>query len=128
VPTTPSSLLITAATLAAIAIIRDAGFTAVRHFFSTTLHRKWRQWLDERFNQALLDSNHTHFHLQQNGFGAATEGESSSPDNIDQRVQEAIKGMTGGAIGLGVGIAGVVLSLGFVGRKTDRNIEPRQGA
>ena len=40
VPTTPSSLLTTAATLAAIAITRDAGFTAVRHFFSTTLHRK----------------------------------------------------------------------------------------
>lgn len=127
VPTTPSSLLITAATLAAIAIIRDAGFTAVRHFFSTTLHRKWRQWLDERFNQALLDSNHTHFHLQQNGFGAATEGESSSPDNIDQRVQEAIKGMTGGAIGLGVGIAGVVLSLGFVGRKLIETSSPVRG-
>lgn len=127
VPTTPSSLLITAATLAAIAIIRDAGFTAVRHFFSTTLHRKWRQWLDERFNQALLDSNHTHFHLQQNGFGAATEGESSSPDNIDQRVQEAIKGMTGGAIGLGVGIAGVVLSLGFVGSKLIETSSPVRG-
>ncbi len=117
VPTTPWSLLTTAATLAAIAITRDAGFTAVRHFFSTTLHRKWRQWLDDRFNQALLDSNHTHFHLLQNGFGAASEAEASSPDNIDQRMQEAIKGMTGGAIGLGVGIAGVVLSLGFVGLK-----------
>lgn len=32
VPTTPSSLLSTAGTLAAIAITRDAGFTAVRHF------------------------------------------------------------------------------------------------
>jgi len=117
VPTTPWSLLTTAATLAAIAITRDAGFTAVRHFFTTTLHRKWRQWLDDRFNQALLDSNHTHFHLLQNGFGAASEAEASSPDNIDQRIQEAIKGMTGGAIGLGVGIAGVVLSLGFVGLK-----------
>lgn len=96
-------------------------------FFSTTLHRKWRQWLDERFNRALLDSNHTHFHLQQNGFGAATEDESSSPDNIDQRIQEAIKGMTGGAIGLGVGIAGVVLSLGFVGRKLIETSSPVRG-
>ncbi|WP_291155826.1 ABC transporter ATP-binding protein/permease [Ensifer sp. SSB1] len=127
VPTTPSSLLSTAGTLAAIAITRDAGFTAVRHFFSTTLHRKWRQWLDERFNRALLDNNHTHFHLQQNGFGTATENESSSPDNIDQRVQEAIKGMTGGAIGLGVGIAGVVLSLGFVGRKLIETSSPVRG-
>ncbi|WP_244494731.1 ATP-binding cassette domain-containing protein [Ensifer sp. Root127] len=127
VPTTPSSLLTTAATLAAIAITRDAGFTAVRHFFSTTLHRKWRQWLDARFNQALLDSNHTHFHLQQNGFGATTGQDTSSPDNIDQRVQEAIKGMTGGAIGLGVGIAGVVLSLGFVGTKLIETSSPVRG-
>ncbi|MBW0370959.1 ATP-binding cassette domain-containing protein [Ensifer adhaerens] len=127
VPTTPASLLKTAATLAAIAITRDAGFTAVRHFLSTSLHRKWRQWLDERFNQALLDSNHTHFHLQQNGFGGAGEGDTSSPDNIDQRVQEAIKGMTGGAIGLGVGIAGVVLSLAFVGGKLIETSSPVRG-
>ncbi len=115
-PTTPSALLTTAATLAVIAIIKDAGFTAVRHFFSTTLHRKWRDWLDKRFNQALLDSNHTHFHLQQNGFHAADSG-LAAPDNVDQRVQESIKGMTGGAIGLAMGIAGVVLSLLFVGSK-----------
>ncbi|MCW0000136.1 ATP-binding cassette domain-containing protein [Pararhizobium sp. YC-54] len=115
-PTTPSALLTTAATLAAIAITRDAGFTAVRHFFSSTLHRKWREWLDQRFNQALLDSSHTHFHLQQNGFGAAGS-DIPTPDNIDQRVQESIKGLTGGAIGLAMGIAGVVLSLGLVGSK-----------
>lgn len=127
VPTTPASLLKTAATLAAIAITRDAGFTAVRHFLSTSLHRKWRQWLDERFNQALLDSSHTHFHLQQNGFGGAGEGNTSSPDNIDQRVQEAIKGMTGGAIGLGIGIAGVVLSLAFVGGKLIETSSPIRG-
>jgi ABC-type uncharacterized transport system fused permease/ATPase subunit len=127
VPTTPWSLLTTAATLAAIAILRDAGFTAVRHFFSTSLHRKWRQWLDGRFNQALLDSNHTHFHLQQNGFGGEYKEGSASPDNIDQRVQEAIKGMTGGAIGLGVGIAGVVMSLGFVGGKLIETSSPVRG-
>lgn len=128
VPTTPLSLLKTAATLAAIAITRDAGFTAVRHFLSTSLHRKWRQWLDERFNRALLDSNHTHFHLQQNGFGGGSEADTSSaPDNIDQRVQEAIKGMTGGAIGLGVGIAGVVLSLAFVGGKLIETSSPVRG-
>ena len=115
-PTTPSALLTTAATLAVIAITRDAGFTAARHFFSTTLHRKWRQWLDGRFNQALLDANHTHFHLQQSGVDTAGSTV-PAPDNVDQRVQESIKGMTGGAIGLAMGIAGVVLSLGFVGSK-----------
>ncbi|WP_338112438.1 hypothetical protein [Rhizobium gallicum] len=97
-PTTPTALLTTAATLAAIAIMRDAGFTAVRHFFSTTLHRKWREWLDRCFNEALLDSNHTHFHLQQ--IGSDANGSAIfAPDNVDQRIQESIKGMTGGAIG-----------------------------
>lgn len=115
-PTTPSALLATAATLAAIAIARDAGFTAVRHYMSTTLHRKWRDWLDKRFNLALLDTNHTHFHLQQSGIDA-TGAAVPPPDNVDQRVQESIKGMTGGAIGLAIGIAGVVLSLGLVGSK-----------
>lgn len=115
-PTTPRALLTTAATLAAIAMMRDVCFTAVRHFFSTTLHRKWRAWLDQRFNEALLDTNHTHFHLQQFGSDAAGSA-MPAPDNVDQRVQESIKGMTGGAIGLAMGIAGVVLSLGFVGSK-----------
>lgn len=115
-PTTPMELLTTAATLAAIAIMRDVCFTAVRHFFSTTLHRKWRAWLDRRFNEALLDSNHTHFHLLQMGSDASGSAV-PAPDNIDQRVQESIKGLTGGAIGLAMGIAGVVLSLGFVGSK-----------
>jgi ABC-type uncharacterized transport system fused permease/ATPase subunit len=116
-PTTPTpltSLLATAATLAAIAIVRDAGFTAVRHFFSTTLHRKWREWLDRCFNEALLDSNHTLFHLQQMGSDAAGSA-NPAPDNVDQRVQESIKDMTGGALGLAMGVVGVVLSLGFVG-------------
>ncbi|MGQ3241177.1 ABC transporter ATP-binding protein/permease [Shinella sp.] len=115
-PSTPTALLTTAATLAAIAIMKDVCFTAVRHFFSTTLHRKWREWLDRRFNEALLDTNHTHFHIQQFGSDAAGSA-APAPDNVDQRVQESIKGMTGGAIGLAMGIAGVVLSLGFVGSK-----------
>ncbi|MDT4832846.1 hypothetical protein FQZ97_664170 [compost metagenome] len=97
------ALLTTAATLAAIAIMRDVCFTAVRHFFSTTLHRKWRAWLDRRFNEALLDSNHTHFHLLQMGSDASGSAV-PAPDNIDQRVQESIKGLTGGAIGLAMGI------------------------
>ncbi|MDP9813575.1 ABC-type uncharacterized transport system fused permease/ATPase subunit [Rhizobium tibeticum] len=115
-PTTLKSLLITAATLAAIAILKDAGFMAARHFFSSTLHRKWREWLDRRFNEAILDLNHTHFHLQQMGTDG-TGSTTSAPDNIDQRIQEAIKGMTGGAVGLAMGIAGVMLSLWFVGGK-----------
>ncbi len=115
--TTPlASLLTSAALLVLLVLIKDAGFTGIRHLFSTTLHRKWRGWLDSRFNEALLDRNHTHFHLQQ-GAGADGPGGVAAPDNIDQRVQESIKGMTGGAIGLAMGIAGVVTSLFFVGQK-----------
>jgi ABC-type uncharacterized transport system fused permease/ATPase subunit len=105
-----TSLLWAVATLVGIVILKDAGFTGVRHLFSTTLHRKWRAWLDRRFNDALLDSNHTHYHLQS---GEAV----ASLDNVDQRVQEAIKGMTGGAIGLAMGIVGVLTSVYFVGHK-----------
>lgn len=104
-------LLTSAGFLVMIVVVKDAGFTGVRHLFSTTLHRKWRGWLNGRFNQALLDGNHTHFHVQHGGNGHA------APDNIDQRVQESIKGMTGGAIGLAMGVMGVTTSLFFVGQK-----------
>ncbi|MCV0397404.1 MAG: ABC transporter ATP-binding protein/permease [Rhizobiaceae bacterium] len=107
-----SGLLSAAGALVAIAVLKDAGFIGVRHFVSTTLHRRWRAWLDGRFNEALLDANHTHFHVQHEGGEAAP-----APDNIDQRVQDSIKGMTGGAIGLAMGIMGVVASVYFVGSK-----------
>jgi len=115
-PSTLRSILTGAAMLGGIVVLKEVGFTSVRHYFSTTLHRKWRAWLDRRFNQALLDSNHTHLHLQ-HGATQTIPAEAPIPDNIDQRVQESIKGMTGGAIGLAMGIAGVVLSAAFVGRK-----------
>ncbi|MDQ2704918.1 MAG: ABC transporter ATP-binding protein/permease, partial [Pseudomonadota bacterium] len=92
--------------------LKDAGFIGVRHLFSTTLHRKWRAWLDARFNESLLDVNQTHYHLQNGGGDGG-----GSLDNVDQRVQEAIKGMTGGAIGLAMGVMGVTTSLFFVGQK-----------
>ena len=111
-----ATLLTSAGLLVTLVLIKDAGITGIRHLFSSTLHRKWRGWLNGRFNEALLDGNHTHFHLQQ-GAGNKSGGGTDAPDNIDQRVQESIKGMTGGAIGLAMGIAGVVTSLIFVGQK-----------
>jgi ABC-type uncharacterized transport system fused permease/ATPase subunit len=109
--TTPlRSLLTSAGALVLLVIIKDAGITGTKSFISATLHRKWRSWLNGRFNDALLDPNHTHFHAQN---GADAE----APDNIDQRVQESIKGMTGGAIGLAMGIMAVASSLFFVGQK-----------
>ena len=113
----PAAYLFTSAgTLLLLVLLKDAGFIGVRHLFSTTLHRRWRAWLDSRFNDALLDRNHTHFHLQQDA-GDASGTPVPAPDNVDQRVQEAIKGMTGGAIGLAMGIIGVVTALFFVGQK-----------
>jgi putative ATP-binding cassette transporter len=110
------SLLTAAGTLLFLVVLKDAGFIGVRHFFSSTLHRKWRGWLNSQFNAALLDSNHTHFHLQ-HGAGDGSKRGPAAPDNVDQRVQESVKSMTGGAIGLAMGVAGVVMSLLFVGQK-----------
>jgi putative ATP-binding cassette transporter len=110
------SLLNSAGLLVLLVVFKDIAFVGVRHLFSATLHRKWRGWLNSRFNNALLDGNHTHFHLQhaaKDRQGLAPE----APDNIDQRVQESIKGMTGGAIGLAMGVMGVAASLFFVGQK-----------
>lgn len=113
-PTTLSSILAAGGTMAGIVLVRGIGLIAVRHFLSTTLHRRWRAWLNQRFNEALLSRNHTHLHLQHGAAEAIPSG-AGVPDNIDQRVQESIKGLTGGAIGLAMGIAGVTLSLFFVG-------------
>ncbi|WP_280139599.1 ATP-binding cassette domain-containing protein [Mesorhizobium sp. Root102] len=125
-PATLRTILESAATLAAIVVLKDVGFIAVRHYFSTTLHRRWRAWLDQRLNDALLDSNHTHYHLQ-HGATHAIPPNIPVPDNIDQRVQESIKGMAGGAIGVAMGIAGVLLSLVFVGRKIVETSAPVDG-
>ena len=114
---TPLELLLTSAGLLVfLVVVKDVAFVGIRNLFSTTLHRKWRGWLDGRFNAALLDNNHTHFHLQH---GAKDERglAPAAPDNIDQRIQDFIKGMTGGAIGLAMGVMGVVASLFFVGQK-----------
>ncbi|MDP3897416.1 MAG: ABC transporter ATP-binding protein/permease, partial [Mesorhizobium sp.] len=101
--------------LVGLVVMKEVGIIGIRHLFSTTLHRKWRSFLNSRFNAALLDENHTHYHLQ-NGIAAGV-GSAAGLDNIDQRVQDSIKGMTGGAIGLAMGIVGVSMSLLFVGMK-----------
>lgn len=113
----PANLLLTSAvTLVGLVIMKDIAFVGIRHLFSTTLHRRWRAWLNERFNEALLDGNHTHYHVQHEGRDGANNVK-QSPDNIDQRVQDSIKDFAGGAIGLAMGIFGVFTSLYFVGSK-----------
>lgn len=113
----PTALLLTSATtLIGLLVFKEFVFAGCKHLVSTTLHRKWRAWLNGQFNEALLDSNHTHLHLQHQGRDASG-AERPAPDNIDQRVQEAIKGMTGGALGLAMGIFAVFSSFYFVGRE-----------
>ncbi|WP_185970190.1 MULTISPECIES: ABC transporter ATP-binding protein/permease [unclassified Mesorhizobium] len=110
--TAPLRTLLTDAGLVVVLfVLKDAGLVGARSLVSKTLHRKWRGWLNSQFNQALLDGNHSHFHAQH---GSAGSG-GPAPDNIDQRIQESIKGMTGGAIGLAMGVLGVATSLYFIG-------------
>lgn len=110
------SVLSSAGMLILIVLVKDGGFVGLRHLLSTTLHRKWRGWLDGRFNAALLSVNHAHHHIQQSG-SANPNGGIPMPDNIDQRMQESIKGMTGGAIGLAMGVLSVAMSVLFIGQK-----------
>lgn len=109
------SVLSSAGMLIVIVLVKDAGFVGLRHLLSTTLHRKWRGWLDGQFNSALLSVNHAHHHIQRGSGGQYSDG--SKLDNIDQRIQESIKGLTGGAIGLAMGILSVTMSILFVGQK-----------
>ncbi|MGX5847832.1 ABC transporter ATP-binding protein/permease [Mesorhizobium sp. PL10] len=111
------TLLTNAGLVMALFVLKDAGIAGARSLVSRTLHRKWRGWLNSQFNKALLDSNHTHFHAQHGSSGTGAQ----APDNIDQRVQESIKGMTGGAIGLAMGVLGVATSLYFIGENLIQN-------
>ncbi|QKC73923.1 ABC transporter ATP-binding protein/permease [Mesorhizobium loti] len=106
------TILTNAGILVLLVVLKDVGFTGVRNLVSATLHRKWRGWLNGKFNQALLDGNHTHFHAQH----GSVAGGAVTPDNIDQRIQESIKDMTGGAIGLAMGVLGLATSLYFIGQ------------
>ncbi|MER8403397.1 MULTISPECIES: ABC transporter ATP-binding protein/permease [unclassified Mesorhizobium] len=114
--TTPLKTILTnAGWLVLLVVLKDLVIAGIRNLVSKTLHRKWRGWLDSRFNEALLDSNHSHFHAQHGSSGNA------APDNIDQRVQESIKAMTGGAIGLASGVLGVFASFYFLGGELLKN-------
>lgn len=109
------SLLTNAGLLVLLVVLKDMGIVGACKFVSATLHRKWRAWLNSRFNEALLDSNHSHYHVQHGSSGTA------APDNVDQRVQESIKDMAGGAIGLAMGVFGVFTSFYFVGGELLKN-------
>lgn len=109
---TIEEVLTTAGALVGLALLKYVVFIGFRHYFSTTLHRKWRRWLDSQFNAALLSDHRPYYHLLV--MGASDEG-ANVPDNIDQRIQESIKAMTGNALGMAMGLISVVTSVYFVG-------------
>lgn len=80
---------------------------ATRHFFTQTLHRRWRGWLNEAFTRATLSDGHAILNIQSN----------RSLDSIDQRQQECLKTLTGNSVGLAVGIFTVLTATFEVSRK-----------
>lgn len=102
------NIVASAGLLIVLMLLKDVLLVGTRHWISTSLHRKWRGWLNDVFSAALLNQKHAHHHVQQGN---------NAPDNVDQRLQESIKNLTGGAIGLTTGIVGVFLSAFFIGQK-----------
>lgn len=111
----PQMGLLASIGLLAAAMVGRSLIEAGRHFLSSTLHRHWRGWLNEQFNQAVLQDRH-YIHLLHNQAYDRHDPD-RMPDNIDQRIQESPKIMVGGAIGLAMGLWGVATSLFFVGQK-----------
>jgi ABC-type uncharacterized transport system fused permease/ATPase subunit len=88
---------------------------AARDITGKTMHRKWRNWLCDQLEGHLFE-NRRYVHLLYNRAGA-NDNVDRMPDNIDQRIQEAMKNMTGSVIGLGMGALGFTSAvIGFGGR------------
>jgi ABC-type uncharacterized transport system fused permease/ATPase subunit len=109
------AVLTAAGAYGAIALSRIGGI-GVRHFCSTTLHRKARGWTQERFQAAMLARGHVTLNLTSDRAG---DGDPDStiarlPDNIDQRVDVCTNGVFGATIGLVMGLWGSVASIYFV--------------
>lgn len=105
-------LLTSVAAFGAIHLGRIGGI-GVRHFCSTTLHRKARGWTQKQFNAALLSQNHIAMSLMSNrDAGPGSAGR--MPDNVDQRVDECTNSVFAGMIGLAMGVWGSVASIYFI--------------
>ncbi|MBJ3777609.1 ABC transporter ATP-binding protein/permease [Acuticoccus mangrovi] len=109
----PVAVLLTAVAAFAAVHLARVGGTAVRHFLSTSLHRKARGWMQEQFSAALLAKNHIAMGLMSNR-DAAPGTAGRMPDNVDQRIDECSNALFGGIIGLAMGIWGAVASIYFV--------------
>ncbi|MBL3552960.1 ATP-binding cassette domain-containing protein [Rhodovulum sulfidophilum] len=104
-------LLMAAAALVGIYAARACG-VALRHFLSSTLHRRARAWLVGRFDAAILADERIAFDLMSDR--SETARGARLPDAIDQRLDECSIGLYGGLIGLTMGLWGAVTSVWFV--------------
>ena len=91
---------------------------ATRHFFSQTLHRRWRMWLNQQFTDATLNDKHVILNIQSN----------AHLDSVDQRQQECLKNLAGNSIGLAMGVLTVVASTWEVSSKLWSISTPVKGA
>ncbi|SNS59857.1 ABC transporter ATP-binding protein/permease [Tropicimonas sediminicola] len=114
-------VLLAAGTYLAIFVARTAG-VALRHFISTTLHRRARGWLVAQFNQAILSDERTALDLMSDRSEAG--GTSRMPDAIDQRIDECSAGLYGGVIGLSMGLWGAVTSIYFISEALLEHTKP----
>ncbi len=103
--------LMAAGAYLAIFLARTAG-VALRHFVSSTLHRRARGWLVAQFNDAILADERIAFDLMSDRSDGGDR--SRMPDAVDQRVDECTGGLYGGVIGLAMGLWGAVTSIYFV--------------
>ncbi|MFT4012223.1 MAG: ATP-binding cassette domain-containing protein [Paracoccus sp. (in: a-proteobacteria)] len=108
----PGHTILTAGAIyLAIFVSRMVG-VAMRHYFSSTLHRRARGWLVGRFNAAILADERIALDLMSD---RSDRGDGPRmPDAIDQRVDVCSANLYGGLIGLTMGVWGAVASTYFV--------------
>ncbi|MEM8956755.1 MAG: ATP-binding cassette domain-containing protein [Pseudomonadota bacterium] len=114
-------LLMAAAVFFAIHISR-AALIALRHFVSSTLHRRARSWLAGRFDAEILADERIAFDLMSDRGSSGREPR--LPDAIDQRIDECTTGLYGGLIGLSMGIWGAVASIWFISQAILQRSQP----
>ncbi|MBL9059943.1 MAG: ABC transporter ATP-binding protein/permease [Mangrovicoccus sp.] len=118
----PGTALLTAAAVYLAIYLGRSAAMALRHFLSSTLHRRARAWLAGRFNAAILANERIAFDLLSDR-GEASDG-TRLPDAIDQRIDECTIGLYSGLIGLAMGLWGAIASIGFVSQAILERSQP----
>lgn len=96
-------------------VAANAALNGAKDIAGKFMHLKWRNWLGDQLETHLLRNRHF-VHLVFNK-AANDDDPARMPDNIDQRIQESVKNMTGSVGGLAMGAAHTSFSvLGFGGR------------